>query len=40
MSGGAGLGIDYGRMVAPELYERALGADIIELNRISKLGGD
>ena len=32
--GGAGLGIDCGRMVASELYERALGADIIEYGHI------
>jgi len=34
VSGGAGLGIDCGRMVASELYERALGADIIEYGHI------
>jgi len=32
--GGAGLGIDCGRLVASELYERALGADIIEYGHI------
>jgi len=34
VSGGAGLGIDCGRLVASELYERALGADIIEYGHI------
>lgn len=32
--GGAGLGIDCGRQVASEFYERALGADIIEYGHI------
>ncbi len=32
--GGAGLGIDCGRQTASELYERALGADMIEYGHI------
>ncbi len=32
--GGAGLGIDCGRLIASELQERALGADIIEYGHI------
>lgn len=32
--GGAGLGIDCGRLIASEFYERALGADTIEYGHI------